>query len=80
MLFKSKCANREVTKQKTKPRALGYANGPKNQLEVFSNAKAGGTKKSSTELYNPNDKINALESTPIYMSNQMNQPWRARDG
>lgn len=69
MLFKSKCANKEVTKQqKTKPHVLGYANGPKSLLEDFSNAKAGrtgGTKTSSTGLYNPNDKINALESTPI---------------
>jgi hypothetical protein len=52
--------------QKTKPHVAGYVNGPKNQLEDFSNAKAGRTgesKKSSTGLSNPDDKINALEST-----------------
>lgn len=71
VLFKSKCANKEVTKhkqQKTKPHTAGYVNGPRNQLEDLSNAKAGrtgGTKKSSTGLYDPNDKIEALKSTPI---------------
>lgn len=57
VLFKSKCANKEVTKhkqQKTKPHTVGYVSGPKNQLEDLSNAKAGrtgGTKKSTALDY-----------------------------